>query len=129
MAKISSDGSLQRTIITGVNLMATGTTIIRPAIARRVIPVYVDIEIRTLTGVLTVPPICRVNAGGSTANIAALLTLTGSVIGNVWRMPLIVSPLNSVDITSTGVGFEVQTAATATTMTGDVHFLYYYGEP
>ena len=103
------------------DLKVSGPTLIVPPQSGRVfIPLRAFLRIRTVSA-LTVPPILRLGNNGNRDNIAPLLALTGAVAGQVFTMPL-TTGVNAlaIDIGTTGISIDVQTAATATTMTADV---------
>lgn len=96
--------------ISAVNVLATGQTLILPAITgKKFIPTQILIEMNSLTGVLTVP-IVRLGNNGSFNNVAPLFTCTGiGTVGNILTITLNTIP-TTIDIGSTGISFDVQTA-------------------
>jgi len=114
-------------VASGVNLLATGQTIIVPARAGfRFIPRAARFRLRILTGVQVIVPIVRLGANGTFDNIAPLLTTAVTVVDQVQLVPL-VAALTAVDVGTNAIKVDVQTAGTgATAMTADIFLDGYY---
>lgn len=101
---------------------ATATVMLAAQAAKFFVPAGTAYaRVRALTGVLAVAPILRIGNNGTHDNLCALATLTGAVVGQVFTIPLIITPL-ALDIGTNPISVEIQTPATATTMTIDVFF-------
>jgi hypothetical protein len=120
-------GSLQVFKVAGINLLATGQTLVVPAASgRKWIPLSVRTRLASLTGVFVVAPIVRLGNNGSFDNMAPLFTVAALAVDGVDVVP-IVTAVTAVNIGSTGISLDVQTAGTvATVATADVFVLGYF---
>lgn len=117
-------GSPAKYTASGIDLLATGATLLVPASAGKLfIPHRAILHVRALTGVLLAGAVVRVGNSANKDNVCALFTLlTTLVVNGLVDVPLLAVPsFQAVDVNSTGISFEVQTAGTATAWTADVH--------
>lgn len=95
----------------GINGLNLGQTIIVPSrTSKRFIPVSALVELATISGAGTVPSI-RLGSNGSWDNLAAIVALTG-LTTQYQLFPLTLANTTSLDVGSTGISVDVQTAAT-----------------
>lgn len=106
----------------GVDLKNLGQTVIVPVkTGKRFIPRAIFLRITASTA-LTVAPIVRAGNNGSFNNVAALTTLTSAATEMIMPLTLVTgTSLVTIDLGTTAISLDVQTAATATTLTADVY--------
>ncbi len=101
---------------------------LKAAASTLVVPVYTGITWvtraiivvpRTVTA-FTVAAVVRVGNNGTHDNVAPLFAVPNTTVANqIVTVPLVAVPL-AIDVGTTGISFEVQTGATATTLLADV---------
>jgi hypothetical protein len=108
---------------TGIDLRATGSTLVVPAIAgRKFIPIQVRLHLTALIGVPVAGSV-RVGNDGSHVNVAPAFTTTVAAVDAVDTLPL-VTALTAIDLNTTGISAEVVTAITvATIATATIHVI------
>src|SRR3954464_15536991 len=110
MAKSASTNVL-RYFETSINLLATGSTLIVPAIAgRKFIALNVRLHLTALTGVPVAGSV-KLGNDGSHVNVAPAFATTVAAVDAVDTVPL-VAALTAIDLNTTGISFEVATAIT-----------------
>lgn len=100
-----------------VSALATGQTVIMPinnggATNVNFIATGVVLKLNAITGTLLTPPIIRIGNNGSFNNVVALTTLTGLNTAGVTFPTSLITNLASVNINSTAISIDIQTAAT-----------------
>ncbi len=114
MAK-SASTNVVRYFETVIDLRATGSTLIVPAISgRKFIPLQVRVHLTSLTGVPVAGSV-KLGNDGSHVNVAPAFTTTVAAVDAVDTVPL-VAALTAIDLNTTGVSFEVATAITVATV-------------
>lgn len=115
--------------LTGVNLLATGTTVlVQQQIGAEpgelvFLPQFCYVVLRTKTGgALTTSPKIRVGANGTHDDVAPLYTVPLGANVNVFALlPLVAFPFTPVDLRASSVFLEVQQAGIGpTACTGDI---------
>lgn len=113
----------QQVVARGIDLKTAAQIVLIPAQSGRLfLPRAAFVYVATLTGVLAVAPILRIGNNGTFTNVAPVVTLTAAIALQIFAIPLVAgASLLSIDIGTVAISVDVQTPATATTMTGDVY--------
>ena len=113
---------LVRYLTTGINLKATGQTLMVPVQpGRKFLPTAVYLQLTTVTAYAVTAAIVRLGNNGTFNNVAPLLTVVlTSTTDQIIAIPLNAIP-SAIDIGSTGISLDVQTAGAATTLTATLH--------
>lgn len=118
---VGADASAGTYKLTGVNLMATGTTVLVAAVAgKRFIPRDLIVVPRTLTGTVTsAPQIAVGNNSAAFDNVAAASALPSVVVDQVYfDAPLV--PRKVIDIGTNAIVLKVTAAVGPSALTADV---------
>lgn len=83
----------------------------------RYIPQFARVRLVSITGALLTGAILRIGNNGSFDNISALTTLTSLSTANVLLPMTLAATLSSIDLSSSAIVVDVQTAATGTVLT------------
>lgn len=108
----------------GINLKATGQTLIVPALTgRKFLPMLAYLHLTTVDTYAITAAVVRLGNNGTFDNVAPLAAVGLTLVtGGILSVPL-AALLTAIDIGSTGVSLDVQTAGAATTLTGTVHIV------
>ncbi len=122
----SAADSLVKTSLSNISLLATSTTLIVPASGgKRFIPTELIIEIKSVTGTPGTYPVIRVGNNVNYDNAAPLFIVSGIGLHEINEAPLVV-PVESLDIDSDAIYFDVQTAGAGgsiSVLTADIQLL------
>jgi hypothetical protein len=99
-----------------IDLLTTGQTVVIPSeTGGRFYAFQIFIELTDKTGATIVTPIVRIGNNGSFDNLVSLYTLTNLTAVNKLEQPTLLIT-DSIDIGSTGISIDVQTAGTGSTV-------------
>ena len=129
-AAVRADHDVVRFVAKGVNLAATGSTVVVPAQARKWRTTRVDVHVKTVTGFISVASASLGSNSTSFNNAVAIAALgAASTVDSLVAQASLVVLDAAVVMAASGLQFKVTTPAVSTTMTADVHVAGYFTEP
>jgi len=127
---LSADVTSQRFIAPAVDLVGGTAATIIPAVGRKWRTTRIDIQIKSVSGFVSVASLSVGSNSATFSNVMAIAALgTAAVVDAFVAQASLVILDVAVDLTTSGLQLKIATPAVATSMTADVHVFGYFTQP